>query len=571
MDLDLRLREAVEEQDPGDAFTARVMAAVDGAKVIDIRSRRRRRVILLGGLLVVGAAAAMLALRLSDSDGKQTGELAPPAIADQLDADREIAAVGTPPAGEQVAAVSTAAASAEGPRRFTVLVMPLVDQSGEPEGRPPAEAFQAALERELRRMPDLVVLDSSRASGAELASVNFRLIVSSLGAKTLLPAQDPRLDGEGSRAPGTGFWSVEARFEVANDFQPGMQAGFHYYVQLVIGADGVPVVTAGCNFGAALRRMVTETPCGRTEGIASALVDIMRHQAMDPRVYQQRMEARLRDPALNEDQRRQALNALIAAEAESALDAASIKAIADYLSGLAPSQRKKQWQQLGARKDPRLVQAMLDALRGDPDEDVRLEVLKSLKASHAAEQRVMAAIESTARDDSSPLVRVAARRALHGDAEWNSYVIGTLRDSSLADKERLAPLFYAAQTASAAAQVEALAIIVKDEEVAQLLIRVVREGSSDISRDASRREMSQRALSLLKGVDRPEVLDLLIELAQGVSSSTRNLGLMTEVMNGLMKHRDDPRARKAIEEALDRNPMLPRSFGQQLTPPPDLR
>lgn len=326
MELELRLREAVAEEDPGNGFTARVMAAVDSVKVVDIRSRQRSRIILLGVALCVGAAAAMLVAQLTPRDNAlrvevaQRGAAARPvplsegAAETTLPTAIEQPSTETTPMEVPVEEVARAEVSQQTPvtvpqkdrlGRITLLVMPVVDRSGAPGAKDAAEAFRGQLVRDFRGLNDLVVLDTIVDPAAGAAPADFRLMVSSLewrrpqgmlevisstGARTV-SGTPYASDSDRPNLPGLGnqYWPVEARIEELKP--PGFPRGEARDVTVMtfLDANGVrqPETGTGCSAaGGSLLRLRGGTEfmqwmvrtCGNSTALASGLAEVMRQQ-----------------------------------------------------------------------------------------------------------------------------------------------------------------------------------------------------------------------------------------------------------------------------------------------------
>jgi len=607
MEIELQLREVLVAQKADAAFADRVMARLGSAEVIDIRTRQRRHRILLGTLLAAGVAAAMFVWKMSDPSKAvvqtQAG-LPQPVLAEPLDADKGIAGKESPPTKEQgtsikpsaapvAVAVSSAAAQGEPQRRFTILVMPPRDSMGDARAKSALKSFQSALAQELVRKADLALLDADAPRAADGARADFRLTLSLMqvirlrsepvrigprgGADgivdgktmTYLQSEADKVD---ALIPGLGdnYWPVEVMIDedrpAPRQVQPagavlrtGLPVGRYLYINPYIGMDGAPMKNAGCVAGIAgsLQRFVggeslTE-PCRSSERIAAALVDAIRQQAPDPFFMQQRLAAQLRDATLPQSERKAAMSGLFASAQRDgvALDGDSIAAIAQYIAGQDPEQRSAEWERLGFLLSPELVPAMLTALRQDADERVRLKLLGILMPAHGAEQSVLDVIDRVSREDPREIVRMAALRALHGDAQWLGYVKATLRNGNLSFADRLHPML-----------VEGLLLPPSqpgrpqhrsmDEEIAGGIVKLVRENLTD----ATVLESTMYALLLLENVDRPEVQDLQLEIVQlppeQIPSGARITGsqLASLALPGLARHRNEPHVRRVLDQIL---------------------
>ncbi|MEO8314038.1 MAG: HEAT repeat domain-containing protein [Pseudomonadota bacterium] len=603
MKLERRLREVLVLQKAGAEFADRVMARLGSAEVIDIRTRRRTRHILLGTLLVIGIAAAMFVWKMSGpstAPGETQAGLLQPALAEPLDANKESAGTESPPTRVQVKSIEPSAAPAaasqgEAPRRFTILVMPSRDSMGDARAKSALKSFQSALALELGRKADLALLDADAPRAADGARADFRLTLSLLQVMRL-PSKPVRIGPRGGAdgiatstylqseadkvdalIPGLGdnYWPVEVmidedlpaprRFQPAGAvLQAALPVGRYLYINPYIGVDGAPMRNTGCVAGIAgsLRRFVggesLMEPCRNTEQIAAALVDAIRQQAPDPSVIQKNLAAQLRDATLPQSDRNAAMSGLFASaqRAGIALDGDTVAAIAQYIAGQDPERRVVEWEKLGFLGNPELVPAMLTALRQDADERVRLTLLGLLISNHGAEQSVLDVISRVSRDDPREIVRMAARRALHGDAEWLGYVKSTLRNGSLTFSEKLQPLMLPGSISSATfpppTPSDRLRAAGVDDEVAGMIVQLVRENLTD----AKVMESTLYALIILEDIDRPEVQDLQLEIVQmpleqlPSGPGITGIQLATLALPGLARHRDEPRVRKVLDQIL---------------------
>ena len=477
MELEQRLHEVLERRSPHDGFAARVMAQVHKAPVIDIhtRTRKRGRFIVLGALLAVGAAAAMLGLQLSDAPvqildqaGKsQSGMGKSPGMAEPSTSDSPEATELTESADQFVARTSSASPGVDSPSpapgRFTIKVMPAEDQSGDPRSRPAMESFRNALMADLRRRPDVLLLEPTSTASTEVAKVDYELTVSSLkwkrfpsGAVTIYTTTGRTSSQSGAQPlPGLGseYWLVEAKFQDIQHAEPGFPRGLSYSLQVLVGGNGAPhgnQVFCGLPFGS-LRLTGTDLgtlikSCSSTTLIASGLVGVMHELTQDPALARQQSVQQaveqLRNPSLDWMERSNALLSLVRSAKGAELDDASISTLLDSIAALPPARRPEQWGNLRSIKDPRLLQPQIDAMLHDPDEEVRFTVLSNLAANYGGDERTRAAMELAASSDSRQIVRVAAGSMLHGDEEWNRFVRATLLDSSLSMHERLQPLTF---------------------------------------------------------------------------------------------------------------------------------
>lgn len=578
MELEQRLHEVLERRSPQDGFAARVMAQVHKAPVIDIhtRTRKRGRFIVLGALLAVGAAAAMLGLQLSDAPvqileeaGKsQSGMGKSPGMAEPSTSDSPETTELAKSADLFVARTSSASQGVDSPSpapgRITIKVLPAEDESGDPLSWSAMESFRSALMADLRRRPDVLLLEPTFTASTEVAKVDYELTVTSLKWKRFpsgaveIPTTTGRTSSQSGAQPlpglGSEYWPVEAKFQEIQHAEPGSPKGLSYSLQILVGGNGAPHGNqVFCTGGGSLRLTAVDLgtlikACGSTTLIAAGVVNVMHELAQDPalarqRTVQQAVE-KLRNPSLSEMERYNTLLNLTRSAEGTVLDDASIRAIVDSLAGLPPARRPQQWSLLRSMKDPRLLQPQIDAMLHDPDEEVRLAVLFNLAANYGGDERTRAAMELAARIDSRQIVRVAADSMLHGDEEWSGFVRATLLDSSLTMHERLQPLTITGRIVLSQSQIKAVESTLKEAEVSGAIVAMLWERKSGLSpQDAS------YALGMLQGVDSPEVVDLLLDLMKAgtTQGSVMDMDLASRAIQMMSSRSSDPRFREALE------------------------
>jgi hypothetical protein len=263
----------------------------------------------------------------------------------------------------------------------------------------------------------------------------------------------------------------------------------------------------------------------------------------------------LRNPSLGEIDRFNALFELMRSAEGTVLDDASISTLLDSIAALPPASRPQQWGMLRSIKDPRLLQPQIDAMLLDPDEEVRLTVLRNLAANYGDDERTRAAMELAANIDSRQIVRVAAGSMLHGDdGEWNRFVKVTLLDSSLSMHERLQPLTFTGRMVLSQSQTKAVESTLKEAEVSGAIVAMIRERKSGPSpQDASYAlNMLQGGMLggvMLQGVDSPEVVDLLLDLMKAgtTQGSGMDMDLASRAIRMMSTRSSDSRFREALE------------------------
>jgi HEAT repeat protein len=107
-----------------------------------------------------------------------------------------------------------------------------------------------------------------------------------------------------------------------------------------------------------------------------------------------------------------------------------------------PTHRAQIWRAVRGVNNAALVEPLLVAVRTDPDGSVRMQAVETLAAGFASDPHVRAALELVAANDTRPIVRALARRALAGDAPWNEYVTTSLKDAGRPAAERIEAFLY---------------------------------------------------------------------------------------------------------------------------------
>jgi len=291
--------------------------------------------------------------------------------------------------------------------------------------------------------------------------------------------------------------------------------------------------------------------------LAAQQVQMLRMRFFPDALVSQQLLLRLSDATSSAVERDRALSELLDMPLRGrgpALDAASIAVILQQVAALRADQRAQLWRSLRGYPGPELVEPLLDALRREPEQDVRFEALATLAASHRDEARVRSVLDSIAKEDAQLVVRMAARRALGGAAEWRGYVVGTLADASLPYAERLAPLLLAIRSATLPAERLDAQGMVRDGEVQSQLAAMVREGWFD----AVQADAVGDALGLLADGGSTSSSALLVQVQpqlqglQPVPAPVVTPPPMPQVspatMAWLLSHRSNPLARRMLDD-----------------------
>ncbi|MEO6078756.1 MAG: HEAT repeat domain-containing protein [Steroidobacteraceae bacterium] len=161
---------------------------------------------------------------------------------------------------------------------------------------------------------------------------------------------------------------------------------------------------------------------------------------------------------------------------DSLRDPAVIRAVLELASvASSPEQRAEIWKTVRTIRSPALVEPLARAAQLDSDSTVRAEAVATLMADFVDDPRARAAFEQTATADSHPMVRALAQSGLSGEATWNSYILASLKDTTLSDAQRLDAVLFHARNSAASAQplaglldddaIKALALVLPRTEV----------------------------------------------------------------------------------------------------------
>jgi hypothetical protein len=587
MDLEQRLRTGLVAPDPGATFTARVMARVGRGA-----TRRRGSYILISTLLVVGAAAAMLAWRMLVVQP-------PPVEVIKMATARDPEPVAQDPLVQSLLEVEEPVAPLPPPEptlkqvfpQYSVLVMPLRHEAQDVIKRGPVESLYAAMLDELRKVPGLTLHlsdDSERIVDDQAAYV---LTITSLAADVSQSGGVVFRSTDGGDAytvngSGTGK-SVSFDIEYTAP-RPGTDAGASSFsggqgsVSAVSAGGGVVSFNAGglgnpegvlwveikveSRHSAASRytwpvgvegapeprrcddpNTVRPPECMTPAQLAAAQVEVLRLQVFPPdAAFQQRVVGRLGDPGQDQAGRMKLLENLLpglTGDRGSRVDAGTVHAVARYAAGLPADTRASVWRMLSQASHPALVAPLVESLRRDPDQNVRLAALANLEANYFTNPVVRSAFERAEREDPDAAMRAAVRWALYGQARWRGDVLAALHDTSLPYDARLAPLIArtsADYSPQLSAQMSLLRRGVLEEgQVLRPVMVLVREHL----RESEHAQVTGEVLGLLGNVDDPDVFDLFIQLMRETSLPIQMSG---PIGNWAINHQNDPRVRDSL-------------------------
>jgi hypothetical protein len=604
--------------------------------------------VLIGAVLAVGAAAATLVWRMADVRPTQVKVAAVPVVSDPRPVAEQVV-LAAPEAVEPVAEATPEplrSALSRGTPRYSVLVMPLRQESQDLLGRGPVEAFHAAMIEELRQVPGLALRELGESGQAGAGQADFVLTITSLASRAsqaggvVVSSTDgttyavngrgvdsfvtirgsevgpgntrtfTMIGGNAITAPGnvgngdpaSVLWvetMVEPRQAAVTRFTvsmggEGMPGQPCTYIDRVAEsranadadgsthgsgavAPGVSLVLdrqlTGVNldmdYGAGTappaRRSAADpgqgqprtAECQTPAQLAAAQVETLRLQVFPPDpAFQQQLLARLGEASLDETGQKKAMLVLqmMARDGGTRLDAGTIESIVRFAASQPESIRRSAWATLrwANVSSPALVMPLIETLRNDPDQLVRLVVLAHLEASYSDNPAARNALAGVGREDADPVVRVAARRALYGQAGWREEILAALIDSSLSYEARLAPLI-ADTPVVPPRQQELRRAALQESGVLRPLVNLIR----DQGQNSAHTQATNQVLTLLVSVEDPAVFDLFMQLLRetpGLKRETtvgrdgRSIDMSGPLTGWIHEHRDDPRVLEALAD-----------------------
>lgn len=408
MDLEQQLRAALAPCEPGPAPLAVVMAQLNRARPAS--SKRHRRggpIILLGFVLAVAAAAGILGTRLMGGSAQATAEW-PVVAGTPAEVPPEQLLLQPDDSGDRPAQPASST--------FTVLVQPLqLDTEGGVVESQVREYYNALVDG-LRLVPGLVVVPPGAASLATTPA-DFRITVSGEDARNEFTT-------------GTGTWRVSLRTEerLDGDYRPAVGGTIRVIVSMNA-------------------KMCLEGPdrdCGLAGMAADHVEQLVYLFPSSPALEE--LRARYRDEAAA---LKQALSTpenilrqrLPQPPGATPVDADLIRQILDRIAVVPePGPRAALWTSLRGQKYPEQLPVLMKALREEPADVVRQELITQLALGFAEDPAARDVLASVAEVEPQALPRHVAERALFGDGPWRVYASAALRDSRLSTAQRLDPL-----------------------------------------------------------------------------------------------------------------------------------
>lgn len=437
MDIEEQLRTALRACAPRPQLRVRILSTVSDARRL---SWARSKTIVLGLLFAVAAAAMMLVYQMDRTERPTAAAVQLVAPPDTITTERsverneQVKATQVPNMLLEVEPGSALASAEEGvsaPQPFTLVVLPLTDNTTDAAAKAAVETFYEALLGNLRTVPGIVLLRSEPTHPEEL-SVYYRVT----------------LRGWGS--------FPESKFRVSMESEEIRQAwnGPPSKVSVSLAGDIVSSCIPAPD--------QEDLSCASAQGFASYVFGMLRKQLLPPDpLLRLRLQRQVLDASIDSGQRLKALAALDelkpqagdigSKDADSQIAVAMVQGAKNIIAtAIDPALRAQVWQTMREsrqRRNPDLVSAAINSLRKDSDGEVRLQAAALLQESLVTDAKAREALEIAAREDSRPVVRALAQSAFSGESVWRQYVFSSLKDESRSDPERTeAFLFFAVQS-----------------------------------------------------------------------------------------------------------------------------
>jgi hypothetical protein len=226
-------------------------------------------------------------------------------------------------------------------------------------------------------------------------------------------------------------------------------------------------------------------------------------------------------------------------------EAAMVRVALNLISTTAdPTLKAQVWKLMKGIRNPDLIAPLAATMRNESDWEVRLQAVTRLQEDFASDPAAREALESVAREDSRPLVRAIAQRALGGEADWNQYVLTSLKDASKTDMERIEVFTYFVSQPCSMAGVDGCfsssgqlfrSRHSVDDEALQALAGLA-------GRSGEFRQTLLSVVNELREIDRPAMTSLLLALLEGATTGDKH-----RIIRGLSSQRADPRSRAVLE------------------------
>jgi hypothetical protein len=498
------------------------------------RQRMRRPLVIVCTLVAVAAAAAMLVARMSGAPEQAVAEAssAPQSMtsAEQSPAYVVPAESATPAGTAPVPAAPDkplAAMPTEETREktFTVLVLPVQIEGEHPVARTMGEEYYAKLLGALRQIPGLALVEQERQENAAAKHVDFRLTITSAYGK------------------------VPDRFGGHEQWRQTMLVETFTLAE----KNTTMVFSNNPDCGRISLVDVASVWACSPAGLVETNIRQLRRNIFppDPATARQ-LQARFIDATLPQGVRRQALADLLELRQRSPepMDTQLIRVIIQdaIANATDPVQRVNLWRALRGQPSNVIVQFLVENLRRETDDKVRLEMVGTLVADFSKDPVARAELELVAKRDTNLLVRMVADRAISGEAAWRTYVVSAVKNANLPAAQRFEPLGW---------MVESKALRPSDTrmdlELAAITRQLMDDGNAvDLAEvlvgvgNAPDRAAGGTLQIMMTSVQHPAVADLLIAIVKKQADfSTLSL---------LGRHRSEPRIEEMLKEMAASHP-----------------
>jgi hypothetical protein len=423
--------------------------------------------------------------------------------------------------------------------RFTVHVLPLINEGSDAASTAAIAAFHAAFLDELRAVPGLALVHLQSSAQAPSGPDAYALTVRGMG-----PDPQGRIDV---------VVGMDVRME------PGGAMSGRYLSSLSF------IPTAACA-GPVSATLACDPATQASKSVAMLRTRIF---PSDPGLMQQ-VHARLLDPALDPASRFSALTDLAslgrtrqdagssaAAPANPLHEAAVVRGAIELATVADAEHRAEIWRAMRGARSTALIDPLIAAARTDPDRQVRVQAVATLAADFADDAVARPALESMMGDDSYHLVRALARRGLAGEESWKEYVGTSLRDSARSPSERVEALLHHMQQPSppGSRSMQPWPVIgaVLDDATTVALVDVLPAAYAE-SGIRNRSDLISLASSLVSRSGHPAVKSMLLEALDGRSAMLEK----RTAMRAVARRGSEPGIREALQKiaAEDADPTI---------------
>lgn len=300
---------------------------------------------------------------------------------------------------------------------------PLQATATDPFERQVRQSLQAALVEELRRIPNVQVVQQVPRELVAPAR-HYRLQIAGF--------QMLGVDGRPTRAEGRYNLALQAQEVKAGVSIPSRPFPFAVAVD--------PLATCTSPDEPATR------PCD-VATTAAFLVRRLRKQIFPAdRTVIQPLQAGFRDFSRAPEERFQDFVELFRLQSRESgrhlLGDPQVVDAAVELAGLMDSTHRAQlWRALRGNANPQLIDPLLASLQQDSRE-ARIAAAETLALDFSGDPRVQSALDSVASADPDSMVRALARRGVSGEGAWQAYVLSSLKDSALPASRRVEGLLH---------------------------------------------------------------------------------------------------------------------------------